>query len=752
MSSGNTAHGPAATVENLDVVAWMVRFLKTARARKNTLLLCFFAFLCLGGVRYATSTRLFESHAEVLVLEQGGSVLEKDRGQGSTLTDQMPNFERVFTSDRVLKQTLRELPPEFRRDFLGKPADTWLDVFRERLSVSTARRTNVIQVGFRSKDPETAHFVVSSLVSSSLEFLNTMHSDSALEMLKMLQKERKQIEQELQRKHERQIRLTRESQVLFGSEEKVVNVLNEGIIRLNQDRIEARKETIDARSLLLALQSAVRNREDVQAFALKLNESLATELFKKSSGLAHNDSLTVSRLEQMLVDDRATLQNKLGRLGEKHPEIVAMKDRIRNTQAYLATRQAVVSESADQQNRDVLGPRLLEIARHRAAMAQSREQELDAEFEAKRELALSTNAQVAEVQKLNLDIKQLQDYHKLLLDRMRALDLGREAGVRAKVITDPRINREPVAPKLSLILLLSVAAGLGTGLVAVYVMDLIDDHFRSPDDIRQQVGAPILTMVRKLPQLAPHGLESLYPFARPTSVESESFRSLRTAIDFSGTETRSLTISSTEPGDGKTTVVASLAVAFAQAGKRTLAIDGDMRRPGLTKLFNLGQRAGLSNLLKSDRPIEELVEPLIYRPDLPNLDIISSGPRPSNPAELLSSDRLPELIAWAEGRYDQILVDAPPSLAVSDVQIIGRVVDGSLLTIRPNRNRRKMVLRAVESLTALGCPLIGIVVNQLSVNNGDEYSYGYGYGYGYEYHDDARDESGAAEESQRLAA
>ena len=100
------------------------------------------------------------------------------------------------------------------------------------------------------------------------------------------------------------------------------------------------------------------------------------------------------------------------------------------------------------------------------------------------------------------------------------------------------------------------------------------------------------------------------------------------AIDFSENDTKVLTISSTEPGDGKTTVIGSLAVAFAQGGKRILAIDGDMRRPGLTKLFDLGQRAGLSNVLKSDRPIEEVVMPLIYRPGLSNLDIIAAGPEP----------------------------------------------------------------------------------------------------------------------------
>jgi capsular exopolysaccharide synthesis family protein len=734
--------------DHADIVAWTVRFLKTARARKKTVLLFFAVCSFLGIVKYVTSTRLYESHAEVLVLEQGGSVLDKDRGGGRSLTDQMPNFERVFTSDRVLKQTLRELPSEYRSDFLGTTPDRWLDTFRNSVTVATARRTNVILVAYRSKDPETAYYVVDALVSASLEFLNSMHSDSALDMLKLIRTDLNKTEHALQEKQARHTQLTRESQLLFSSDEKVVNVLNEAIIKLNEDLIKAKRETTDARAMKLALESAIRNGDDVQAIALKLSESLATEFIKSASGLGYSDAQTTSRLEQSMVNDQAELQNKLSVLGPKHPEVIALDNRIRETQRYLMNRKEVMGMVANEQSKTVLAPRLLEIARTRLAMAETNEKEMDRQFSELREEALGRNQQVAEMQILTAEINQLQSHHTLLMERMRDLDLGKQTGIRAKVITDPRMNKTPVSPKLSMMMLLTLVCGLGSGLGAVYVIDLIDDRFRSPDDLRQQVGAPILAMVRKLPPLAPHGLESLYPYARPTSVEAEAFRSLRTAIDFSENDTKVLTISSTEPGDGKTTVIGSLAVAFAQGGKRILAIDGDMRRPGLTKLFDLGQRAGLSNVLKSDRPIEEIVLPLIYRPGLANLDIIAAGPRPSNPAELLSGDRLPELIAWAQERYDQILIDAPPSLAVSDVQIIGRVVDGALITVRPDRNRRKMVLRAAENLTALGCPLIGIVVNHLNAREGDEYAYGYGYGYAY---GDEMQDQGESETMRRAA-
>ncbi len=626
--------------EHGDVVAWTVRFLKTARARKKTVLF-FFGICCfLGIAKYVTSTRMFESHAEVLVLEQGGSVLDKDRGGGRALTDQMPNFERVFTSDRVLKQTLRELPSEYRSDFLGMSPDKWLDNFRRNVAVSTARRTNVIFVAYRSKDPETAYYVVSALVSASLEFLNTMHSDSALDMLKILRADLNRTEQALQEKQQLHTDLTRESQLLFSSSEKVVNVLNEAIIKLNEDLIKAQRETTDARAIKAALDQAIRNGDDVQAIAMKLSEGLATEFMKAASGMGPSDAMTSSRLEQKLVEDQTELQNKLSVLGPRHPDVLALDQRIRETQRYLVNRRDLVGVAASEQSKTLLAPRLLELARTRLSLAETQERELLKQFKDLRDEALSRNQQVAELQILTAEINQLQSHHSLLMERMRDLDLGKQTGVRAKVITDPRIDKTPVSPKLSMIMLLTLVAGIGSGLGAVYIIDLIDDRFRTPDDLRTQIGAPILAMVRKLPPLAPHGLESLYPYARPTSVEAEAFRSLRTAIDFSDNDTKVLTISSTEPGDGKTTVIGSLAVAFAQGGKRILAIDGDMRRPGLTKLFDLGQRAGLSTILKSDRPIPEITASVIWRPGLPNLDIIAAGPRPSNPAELLSGDRL----------------------------------------------------------------------------------------------------------------
>jgi capsular exopolysaccharide synthesis family protein len=201
-----------------------------------------------------------------------------------------------------------------------------------------------------------------------------------------------------------------------------------------------------------------------------------------------------------------------------------------------------------------------------------------------------------------------------------------------------------------------------------------------------------------------------------------------------------LAITSSEPHDGKTTVLGNLAVTYAMSGKRTLIIDADLRSPGLTRMFNMRGLKGLSRILKSADPIAESAPESIRETGLEYLDILPCGPKPSNPSELLSSPRMSELVAWADDNYDQILIDCPPILAASDASIVGRLVDGLALVVQPKKNRRKLVLRAAEVLKTSGVDIAGVIANRIGGSrDGYGYGYGNGYGYGYGYGDDDYD-------------
>jgi capsular exopolysaccharide synthesis family protein len=283
---------------------------------------------------------------------------------------------------------------------------------------------------------------------------------------------------------------------------------------------------------------------------------------------------------------------------------------------------------------------------------------------------------------------------------------------------------------------------LGAGIV--YSVDVLDDRFRSPDEMKLQLQTPVLAIVRQLERRVETGLDALQVFVAPDAVESEAFRTLRTTLAFCGDQLDCVAITSSEPGDGKTTVVANLGVSFAQAGKSTLLIDADLRRPGLTRLLELKGQSGLSDLLRSTEPIERIADHSTYTTGQHGFDVIPSGPRPLDPTGLLASARFGELLAWATGRYDQVLVDSPPMLVASDAAIVGRMAGGLMLVVQPQKNHRRLVTRAIEEIRGVGLHLVGIIINKLSSEGGQAYygeGYGYGYGYGVSYGEEISSDS-----------
>jgi succinoglycan biosynthesis transport protein ExoP len=713
--------------DSIDLMAGVVRFLRTVRSRIHLVILCVIASLGLGAFYYTTAERKYESSAKLLIMQIGGESIDKDGRKTQTIQDKMPEFEQLLTGDSTLKETLRSLPPDHRIDFAGVKRDRWLDAFRAKLSVGTVRKTSIMTVSFRSKDPTTAYTVVTQVLDSFMNEVNRMHQDERGVDLKILTQTRETTEQEL-KQCQRELRtLQAQTQDVFGTGDKSVNTLTDKVTKLNQDWIEANRQAVECQALYDQMMAARERGEDLTQFAKSVDPTLATRLAERRSGVDPAESYAMGKIHQELITANSLLKEKSAALGERHPEIIRLKTEIITKQGMLAERRLDSGGNLDSVG---ISNYLLSAAQRNLQVALSRAERSKEVLEIYSEQAREKSGQFADIEDKKAEITQLQDYLASITEQMKTAKLGQQNSIRAKINDYPDINTSPVTPRLTMTIFACLVLGMSGAFALVYVLDLIDDRFRSPDDLKRELGAPILAMVRKLPVLADHGLPSLYPYAKPNSVESEAFRTLRTTIDFSGEETRRLTISSTEPGDGKTTVFASLAVAFAQSGKRTLAIDGDMRRPGLTKLFELSGHEGLSTILRDNGPIAEAAERVIVRTDLPNLHLISAGPKPVNPVELLSGERLADLIAWADGKYDQILIDAPPSLAVADVQVIGRVVDGAILIVRPDTNRRRMVIRAAESLTGLGCELLGIVVNQLQPKTGEEYQYGYGYGYG----------------------
>jgi capsular exopolysaccharide synthesis family protein len=220
-------------------------------------------------------------------------------------------------------------------------------------------------------------------------------------------------------------------------------------------------------------------------------------------------------------------------------------------------------------------------------------------------------------------------------------------------------------------------------------------------------------------------LNDMILLKNPKSHAAEAFRTLRTNIQFSSLddEIKTIVVTSTQPGEGKSTVISNLAVTMAQSGKKVLLIDCDLRKPTIHKKLGLSNQDGLTSLLAKEKKLEEVVQTT----NVSNFYVLTSGPIPPNPAELLGSKRMKTFIAEIKEYFDAVLFDAPPVLAVTDAQILSTLCDGVMLVAAYGQAEKQGVVRAKEAISKVGGKILGAVINKIPSNSKSYYYYNYEY-------------------------
>jgi capsular exopolysaccharide synthesis family protein len=220
-------------------------------------------------------------------------------------------------------------------------------------------------------------------------------------------------------------------------------------------------------------------------------------------------------------------------------------------------------------------------------------------------------------------------------------------------------------------------------------------------------------------------LNDMISIKNPKSQAAEAFRTLRTNIQFSSLDEdiRTIVVTSTQPGEGKSTVVSNLAITMAQSGKKILLIDCDLRKPTIHKKLGVDNKDGLTTLLAKEKKFDEIVKAT----DINNFYILTSGPIPPNPAELLGSKKMKGLIEELNGYFDVILFDAPPVLAVTDAQVLATYCNGVVFVAGYGQAEKLAVVRAKELISKVGGKIIGVVINRVPNNSKSYYYYNYDY-------------------------
>ncbi len=286
-------------------------------------------------------------------------------------------------------------------------------------------------------------------------------------------------------------------------------------------------------------------------------------------------------------------------------------------------------------------------------------------------------------------------------------------------------NYTPIGPQTTTNVLLAGAIGAMLAIGAALLLEYLDDTVKSGDEVVNLTGFSFLGVIPRIPAKR-EPAEQLLTLHQPRSNFAESFRVLRTNLQFSGLDRplRTILVTSPQPIEGKSTVVANLAVVLAQAGQRVIVIDTDLRRPILHHFFDKENTWGLTGMLfgEEDRTGDGLLPT-----EVENLRFVPSGPLPPNPSEVLASGRMATFLAGLREQADILLFDSPPLLTVADASILAAHVDGILLVVDAGKTRREALKKAAEALRRVGAPVLGVVLNRVPVRSEDYYYYSYYY-------------------------
>jgi succinoglycan biosynthesis transport protein ExoP len=419
----------------------------------------------------------------------------------------------------------------------------------------------------------------------------------------------------------------------------------------------------------------------------------------------------VISFQQKILEKEAQLKQLVEneKLGETHPRVTAVKLEITNFKQQLKGRLTQIVETAKQDYDN-------------ARSTETRYKDLYVNQEVQ---ANSQSAASIPLSFLKGDVDRLQESLTEIEGNREAALVEKSAVTNNVKVMDPaQVPGSPFKPDPARNMLMALLGGFVVALALAFGLDYLDDTVKTPEDITRKLHVPFLGLVpsvrgEKQPVLSgpvPHDF-------------GESYRALRTSLVFTsgGESTRVITVTSAQPLEGKTTTACNLAMVLAFGGSRVLLVDADMRRPGVHKALKISNTVGLSHLLVGQARVREAIQ----RTSDPNFCVMTAGRTPPNPSELLSSERMRQLVAnLKQGPFDWVVIDTPPVLAVTDAIILTPLVDGVTFVIGAEMTRRRLAERAVHMIMASRPKVVGAVLNRV---NFDRNKYYYSRYYGYQY-------------------
>jgi polysaccharide biosynthesis transport protein len=664
---------------------------------------------------------------------------------------------KILQSDLLATQVIRELNLDRRPEFGGSstpPSPTSADLapdpllndptrasalvggFKGNLKVALSPNTRIIEVHYRSPDPQMAATVVNTLMQTYVENNFKARFESTMQASDWLQKQLVDLQMKVETSQEKLVRFQKEHEIL-GTDEKQ-NIITEKLDELNKQLTDAESDRMNKEAIYRLIQSG-----DADAIA-----SSAGGLEDGGSG-----TQTASQLLETLRGKEADLKIQIADLstqfGPSYPKLAQLNNQLKEIDIQT---QAEMKKIASR-------------VRGQYTTALQRESMLRDALEKQKQEANKLNESAITYSMLKRDVDTNRQLYEGLLQKMK--EAGVSAGLKSnnfRIVDSARTPLAPIEPNVPRNLMFAIVLGSALGVGLAFLLEGLDNTVRTTEQAQLVSGLASLGMIPLGSKSAREGPNpkrlviatskeavELVTQVRPQSQMAESYRALRTSLLLSnlGAPPKVIMVTSALPQEGKTTTSINTAVVLAQKGVRVLLIDADLRRPSIHKTLGMGPHSGLSNVLTGSTTLEEAIT---HTAILPNLFVLPAGTPPPNPAELLASANMRDVLTELRGQYDHIVIDTPPSLSVTDAVVLSPRADAVLLVIRSGQTTKQALRRSRDILTQVNAKVVGVLLNAVDLSSPDYYYY-YEYQgkYARYYRDEdspGHDEDDAAEESR----
>ncbi|MCX5829784.1 MAG: polysaccharide biosynthesis tyrosine autokinase [Deltaproteobacteria bacterium] len=585
---------------------------------------------------------------------------------------------------------------------IAEPYSPLVGVVASRITVSPIRNSRLVDISFESKERVLAAQVANTVARSYIDLMLQSKVKATQDAMAWLNQ---QIEQE-------KIRVEKAETALLSFKE------TKGITTDFSSNVES----------ITAQKLAILNNQVVEATSKRVEAETRFRQAKSMEGSPDSMGSVAEVLNNLLIQDikrqEVEIYKKLSELskryGANHPQIIALNNEMKT----LNERKAGEIQ------------RIITALQNEYRVALSREQSLRGAMSQQKGESMSMNQEAANYSALKREADMSRDIFDVLLKRFKETSLTEDIRTGNIRIVDPaEIPKSPVKPKKAQNILLAIVVGLSMGIGLAFFLEYIDNTIKLPEEITSLLKIPYLGPVPAIAsEQDAEGREQerepqddLISLRAPKSTASESYRGIRTSLLFSSADQapQVIMVCSSGPREGKTITSANIAVTMAQTGSKVLIMDCDMRRPKLNKLFGADRDMGMSNILVGNATLEEAV----IHTQVPNIDIIASGPIPPNPSELLGSRHMQALIEEARKSYDRIIIDSPPITAVTDAVILSNFVDGVVVVIRAGVTHREIIKNGVAQLKSVNAHILGAVLNGVQMGRDSYYYYQYYYYY-----------------------